>query len=103
MTPYIVAEDLGKGCYCLEDANGKLLKTAINCHRLKKWFEPDAGRLVCKSIDGDPDSAHDGDACKEYVHDSETIDVDAHDEDAIDVDACNGGDLWKRIRDVSLC
>ena len=28
--------------------------------------------------------------------------VDAHEEDAIDVDACNGGDLWKRIGDVSL-
>ena len=73
--PYIVAEDLGKGRYHPEDANGKLLKTAINCHRLKKWFEPDAGRLVCKSVDGDPDSARDGDACNEDVHNSETIDV----------------------------
>ena len=79
--PYIVAEDLGKGRYCLEDANGKLLKTAINCHHLKKWFEPDAGRLVCKSIDGDPDSVHNGNACNE----------DGHDGDAIDVNACKEG------------
>ena len=112
--PYIVVEDLGKGRYRLEDVNGKLLKTAMNCYCLKKWFEPDAGRLVCKSVDRNPDSACNGDACNEFedVHNSETIDVDAcdgdaidvdaHDEDAIDVDACNGGDLWKRIGDVSL-
>ena len=123
--PYIVAEYLGKGRYRLEDANGMLLKTDMNCHRLKRWFEPDAGRLVWKSDGLDQDAhdkdahygdAHDGDAhdgealdgdaLDGDVHDGDTLDRDAldgdaHDGDAIDVDTCNGGS-WKRIGDVSL-
>ena len=71
------------------------MKTAINCHRLKRWFEPDAGRLVCKS------DAPDGDALDGDAHDGDAIDVDALDGDANDVDTCNGGS-WKRIGDVSL-
>ena len=85
------------------------MKTAINCHRLKRWFEPDAGRLVCKSdaLDGDAHDgdaldgdAHDGDALDGDAHDGDAIDVDAHDGDANDVDTCNGGS-WTRIGDVS--
>ena len=33
--PYTIAEDVGKGLFRLKDAKGKLLKTAINCHRLR--------------------------------------------------------------------
>ena len=47
--PYKVAEDIGKGRYRLQDHNGNLLKTAINCHRLKIWHDPDGGRLPDKS------------------------------------------------------
>ena len=43
--PYIIEEDLGKGRFRLKDLNGKLLKTAINIHRLKVWNDPDGGRL----------------------------------------------------------
>ena len=84
------------GHYCPDDANGKLLKTAINCHYLKKSFEPEAGRLVCKSADGDPDSAvHDRDVCHEDAHDRDAIDVDACNIDAIDVDVCFGGNCGR--------
>ena len=41
--PYTIAEDLGKGRYRLKDGKGDLMKTAINCHRLKLWL--DRGRL----------------------------------------------------------
>ena len=43
--PYVIEEDLGKGRFRLKDLNGKLLKTAINIHRLKVWNDPDWGRL----------------------------------------------------------
>ena len=43
--PYIIEEDLGKGTFRLKDLNGKLLKIAINIHRLKVWNDPDGGRL----------------------------------------------------------
>ena len=43
--PYVIEEDLGKGRFRLKDLNGKLLKTAINIHRLKVWNDPDGGRL----------------------------------------------------------
>ena len=39
--PYEVAEDLGKGRFRLKDADGKVLKTAMNVHRLKIWNNPD--------------------------------------------------------------
>ena len=52
--PYTITEDLGKGRYRLKDEKGELLKTAINCHRLKLWLDPDGGRLkpqkVCKHV-----------------------------------------------------
>ena len=41
----MIAEDLGKGRFHLEDHDGKLLKTTINIHRLKLWMDPDSGRL----------------------------------------------------------
>ena len=47
--PYTAAEDIGKGRYRLKDNKGKLLKTAIDCHRLKIWHDPDGGRLRDKS------------------------------------------------------
>ena len=79
---------------------------------LKRWFEPDAGRLVCKSdgdvidvdaLDGDAlvGDDPDGDALDRDAPDGDVIDVDALDGDPIDGDACNGGN-WKRIGDVSL-
>ena len=43
--PYVISEDLGKGRFRLKDLKGKLLKTAINVHRLKVWNHPDEGRL----------------------------------------------------------
>ena len=43
--PYVIEEDLGKGRFRLKDLNGKLLKTAINIHRLKVWNDSDGGRL----------------------------------------------------------
>ena len=43
--PYIIEEDLGKGRFRLKDLNGKLLKTAINIHRLKVWNDADRGRF----------------------------------------------------------
>lgn len=43
--PYIVAKDLGKGRYQLKDIDGRILKTAVNCHRLKIWRDPDSALL----------------------------------------------------------
>ena len=37
--PHTIAEDLGKGHYWLKDGKGVLMKTAINCHRLKLWLD----------------------------------------------------------------
>ena len=47
---YTIAEDLGKGRYRLKDGNGDLMKTAINCHRLKLWLDPDGGRLKPQKV-----------------------------------------------------
>ena len=44
------AEDLGKGRYRLKDGKGDLMKTAINCHRLKLWLDPDGGRLKPQKV-----------------------------------------------------
>ena len=43
--PYEVAEDLGKGRFCLKDDCGKTLKTATNVHSPKIWKTPDECRL----------------------------------------------------------
>ena len=48
--PYTIAEDLGKGRYRLKDGKGDLMKTAINCHRLKLWLDPDGGRLKPQKV-----------------------------------------------------
>ena len=48
--PYTIAEDLGKGRYRLQDANSKNLKTAINCHRLKIWRDPESAILKHESV-----------------------------------------------------
>ena len=48
--PYTIAEDVGKGQFCLKDAQGKVLKTAINCHRLKIWHDPKEAKLNQKSV-----------------------------------------------------
>ena len=48
--PYTIAEDVGKGLFRLKDAKGKLLKTAINCHRLKIWHDPQAAKLNQLSV-----------------------------------------------------
>ena len=47
--PNTVAKDIGKGRYRLQDHNGNLLKTAINCHHLKICHDPDGGSVsfVC--------------------------------------------------------
>ena len=43
--PYMNAEELGKGRYRLKGEDGVLMKTAINCHRLKLWLDPEGGKL----------------------------------------------------------
>lgn len=42
--PYTIAEELGKGRCRLRGIDGVLLKTAINCHRLKIWHDPEGGK-----------------------------------------------------------
>ena len=90
--PYIVAEALRTGHHCFDDANGKLLKTANNCHHLKKWFEPNAGRPVCKSVDGYPDSDCNGDACNEDAHDRR---IDVH---ATEMIAGRESEIWPTLK-----
>ena len=41
----MITEDLGKGRYRLQGEDGELLKTAVNCHRLKLWIDPNGGKL----------------------------------------------------------
>lgn len=48
--PYTVAEELGKGRYRLKDVDGRLLKTAVNCHRLKTWRDPDPALLKQETV-----------------------------------------------------
>lgn len=48
--PYTITEDMGKGRFHLKDAQGKILKTAINCHRLKIWHDPQAAKLNQLSV-----------------------------------------------------
>lgn len=43
--PYTITEDMGKGWFCLKDAQGKILETAINCHWLNIWHDPQAAKL----------------------------------------------------------
>ena len=43
--PYTIAEDIGKGRFRLKNVQGNMLKTAINCHRLKIWHDPKASKL----------------------------------------------------------
>ena len=43
--PYTIAEDVGKGQFYLNSAQGKILKIAINCHWLKIWHDPMSARL----------------------------------------------------------
>ena len=37
--------DLGKGRYRLKGEDGVTMKTAVNCHRLKLWVDPNGGKL----------------------------------------------------------
>lgn len=46
--PYTIAKELGKGRYKLKDKDGVILKTAIVCHRLKKWLDPEGGKHAPK-------------------------------------------------------
>ena len=48
--PYTVAEDLGKGRYRLKDSHGEILKTAVNCHRLKIWQDADSALLKNQTV-----------------------------------------------------
>ena len=38
--PYTIHKDLGKGRYSLETLEGKQMKQAINCARLKRYLDP---------------------------------------------------------------
>lgn len=49
-SPYNVTEDLRKGQYCLQDINGQILKTAVNCQRLKLWRNPESTSLKKESV-----------------------------------------------------
>ena len=48
--PYTIAKDVGKGRFRLRDAQGNMLKTAINCHCLKIWHDLQASRLNQRSV-----------------------------------------------------
>ena len=41
----MITEDLGKGRYRLKGEDGVTMKTAVNCHRLKLWVDPNGGKL----------------------------------------------------------
>ena len=43
--PFMITEDLGKVRYRLQGEDGVVLKTAVSCHRLKLWIDPNGGKL----------------------------------------------------------